>query len=66
MYIGRYEPSRKWAFSDRVLKEVRRDFNALAPLYQLLRGIADDLGQSMKLSKLLTIQKILSQKTAAT
>ena len=46
MYIGRYEPSRKWAFSDRVLKEVRRDFNALAPLYQLLRGIADDLGQT--------------------
>lgn len=43
LYIGKYEPARKWAFSDRVLKEVRKDFKTLAPLYQLLRGCADDL-----------------------
>ena len=45
MYIGKYHPVRQWAFSDRVLKEVRKDFLAMAPLYQLLRGCADDLGQ---------------------
>ena len=43
MYIGKYAPPRKWAFSDRVLKEVRRDFKALAPLYCLLRGYADEI-----------------------
>ena len=44
MYIGKNHPDRRWAFSERVLKEVRNDFNTLAPLYQLLRGYADDLG----------------------
>ena len=32
-------------FSDRILKEVRSDFVALAPLYRLLRGYCDDVGK---------------------
>lgn len=43
LYISRYEPPRQWAYSERVLKEVRRDFRTLAPLYQLLRGCADEI-----------------------
>ena len=43
MYIGKYEPPRRWAFSERVLKEVRKDFVALAPMYRLLRGFEEDL-----------------------
>ena len=43
MYIGKYDPPRQWAFSERVLKETLKDFRALAPVYQLLRGYADEL-----------------------
>ena len=43
MYIGKYDPPREWAFTDRVFREVRKDFLSLAPLYRLLRGFADDL-----------------------
>ncbi len=39
MYIGRYDPPRAWVFSDRILKEVRRDFKTLSPLYCLLKGL---------------------------
>ena len=43
MYIGKYNPPRQWAFSDRVLKESLKDFKALAPLYRLFRGYADEV-----------------------
>ena len=43
MYIARFQPDYQWAFSDRVFREVRKDFKTLAPLYQLLRGIADEI-----------------------
>ena len=43
MYIGKYDPPRQWAYSDRILKETKKDFKALAPIYQTLRGYADDL-----------------------
>lgn len=42
MYVGKYDPPRKWAFSDRVLKETEKDFRVLAPLYQTLRGYIDE------------------------
>ena len=45
IYVGKYNPDWQWAFSDRVLKEVRKDFRTLAPLYQLLRGYVDELQQ---------------------
>ena len=43
MYIGKFDPHREWAFSNRILTEVRKDFRAIAPLYQYLRGCADEL-----------------------
>ena len=43
IYIGKFDPPRQWAFSDRVIKEVRKDFKTLAPLYQTLRGCADEV-----------------------
>lgn len=46
MYVGKYEPSMNWAYSERILQEVKRDFIALAPLYQLLRGYIDETGQN--------------------
>ena len=42
IYIGKYDPPYRWAFSERLLKEVRRDFITLAPLYRLLRGCMDE------------------------
>ena len=43
IYISRYEPDWKWAFSDRIVKEIRKDFLAMAPMYRLLRGCMDDI-----------------------
>ena len=42
IHIGKYDPPYRWAFSERLLKEVRRDFITLAPLYRLLRGCMDE------------------------
>ncbi|MBP5727840.1 MAG: DUF2461 domain-containing protein [Clostridia bacterium] len=45
IYIGKYEPPMKWAFTERITREVKRDFIALAPMYRMLRGFADEIGQ---------------------
>lgn len=42
MYIGKVDPERRIAFSDRLRKEMESDFLAMAPLYRLLRGIYDE------------------------
>ncbi|MCR5296598.1 MAG: DUF2461 domain-containing protein [Clostridiales bacterium] len=42
MYISKINPDYRMAFSDRILKEVRKDFVSLAPLYRLLRGFCDE------------------------
>ena len=44
MYISRVDPPRRWAFSEKVLREVQKDFVLLAPFYRLLRGYADETG----------------------
>ena len=41
-YIGKINPDFRSIYSDRILKEVRKDFRALGPLYRLLRGYADE------------------------
>ncbi len=43
LYIGKYNPQWQWAFSDRLIREVRRDFRTLAPLYRMLRGFLDEI-----------------------
>ena len=43
MYIGRLNPPYHWAFSDKIMKEVRKDFSILSPFYMLLRGCLDEL-----------------------
>ncbi len=43
LYVGKWNPDYAWAFTERLAKEMRRDFKALAPLYQLLRGMQDEL-----------------------
>ncbi len=43
LYIGKMSPQYSWCFSEKVLQEVRKDFISLAPLYQKLRGICDDI-----------------------
>ncbi len=42
MYVSKYNPDFKMIFSDRILKEVRRDYQAMAPLYRLLIGYCDE------------------------
>ena len=42
MYIGKIMPEYRMIYSERILKEVRKDFETLAPLYRLLRGYADE------------------------
>ena len=43
LYVGKWNPNYQWAFSDRLLTEMRRDFKRMAPLYQMLRGIYDEI-----------------------
>ena len=43
MYISKINPDYSMIYSDRILKEVKKDFMALAPLYRLLRGCCDDI-----------------------
>ena len=43
-YIGKIAPDYRWIYSDRILKEVRKDFISLSPLYRILRGYADETG----------------------
>lgn len=43
MYIGKVDPTYEWAFSDRLKTEMEKDFLAMAPLYQTLRGICDEI-----------------------
>ena len=43
MYIGKVDPAYEWAFSDRLKTEMEKDFLAMAPLYQTLRGICDEI-----------------------
>lgn len=42
MYVGKWNPEYGWAFSERLEKEIRKDFIRLAPLYQIFRGIYDE------------------------
>ena len=42
-YIGKVMPEYNWAFSDRLFKEMKKDFLALLPLYQLLDGISENI-----------------------
>lgn len=48
LYIGKIEPDYGLAFSERLLKEIRRDFKAVSPLYRLLRGCADELADESR------------------
>ena len=45
LYIGKVMPEYGWAFSDRLAAEMKKDFLAMAPLYQLFRGIVSEIGQ---------------------
>lgn len=42
MYICKIMPDYRMIYSDRIAKEVRKDFLSLAPLYRILRGYADE------------------------
>ena len=44
-YIWRENPDYRMVYSDRILKEVRKDFRTLSPLYRILRGYTDELNQ---------------------
>ena len=41
-YIGKADPDYGLAFSGDLVKTVRSDFRALAPLYRMLRGCAEE------------------------
>ena len=43
LYINKISPDFRKVFSERILTEVRKDFQQLAPLYHLLRGYCDEL-----------------------
>ena len=42
MYVGKVMPEYRWAFSEKLCREMEKDFLSLAPLYQTLRGILDE------------------------
>lgn len=41
LYISRADPEHEWAFGERLLQELIQDYQAMAPMYQLLRGCYD-------------------------
>ncbi len=43
-YIGKVDPDYRISFSGKLKQEMERDFRAMAPLYQTLRGIYDEQG----------------------
>ena len=43
LYVGKVMPDYKWAFTDRLAREMRKDFLTMAPLYQVFRGIYEEL-----------------------
>ncbi len=45
IYVGKVDPPFRWAFTDRLYREMNRDFQALAPLYQTFRGIYDEMNE---------------------
>ena len=46
IYVGKVDPEYGWAFSNRLVKEMKKDFLAMAPLYRLFRGMMDELETS--------------------
>ena len=42
MYFHRLSPDYRMIYSEKICREVLKDFRALAPLYQLFRGYADE------------------------
>ena len=42
MYVSKIAPDFRTAFSERILRTVREDYKAMAPLYRLLRGYCDE------------------------
>lgn len=48
LYIPRTNPQMQWAFTPRIVEEVRTDFQATAPIYRLLRGIQDEMLQEQR------------------
>ena len=42
-YVGKDSPDYGMAFTENLAKEVKKDFKALAPLYRLFRGYADEI-----------------------
>lgn len=43
LYIGKINPTYQWAFSEKLKKEMERDFLSMAPLYHILAGIYDEI-----------------------
>ena len=43
-YIGKIMPDYRMIYSEQIMKEVRKDFVSLSPLYRLLRGYVDEIG----------------------
>lgn len=43
LYIAQARPDMRWAFSRDIFRHVLADFQAMAPIYRLLRGMQDEL-----------------------
>lgn len=43
LYVGKVMPEYGWAFTDRLEKEMKKDFLTMAPLYQIFKGIGEEL-----------------------
>ena len=42
LWVSKVNPDYRWAFDARLVDRVWKDYKAIAPLYQLLRGMADE------------------------
>ena len=45
LYVGKTVREYSWAFTERMEQEMKKDFLTMAPMYQVFRGIRDEMGE---------------------
>ena len=45
LYVGKAVREYSWAFTERMEQEMKKDFLTMAPMYQVFRGIRDEMGE---------------------
>ena len=47
LYIGKVYPEMSWAFDASIVRRVQEDFQVMAPLYRLMRGLQEEIDEQL-------------------